>query len=59
MAGLVTTDWVRGWDMTDGRERFKQPTAALFRQYAGGDTSKIEAAGEYYLAASRRHGWLI
>jgi hypothetical protein len=47
---LVTPDWVRGWDMADGREVFNLPSATLFAAYTGNDEAKIRDAGPPYLA---------
>jgi hypothetical protein len=47
---LVTTDWVRGWDMVTGAEIFSLPTAKLFAAYTGNDEAKIRGADPQYLA---------
>jgi hypothetical protein len=47
---LVTTDWVRGWDMADGTQVFDLPTATLFAAYTGNDEAKIRGADPQYLA---------
>jgi len=47
---LVTTDWVRGWDMINGGQVFNLPTATLFSAYTGNDEAKIRGAGPEYLA---------
>ena len=47
---LVTTDWVRGWDMADSTQVFDLPTATLFAAYTGNDEAKIRGADPQYLA---------
>jgi hypothetical protein len=47
---LVTTDWVRGWDMAKNTQVFDAPTAALFAAYTGNDEAKIRHADSQYLA---------
>jgi hypothetical protein len=47
---LVTTDWVRGWDVVSGETVFRSPTAALFAAYAGNNEDKIRNADPQYLA---------
>ena len=47
---LVTPDWVRGWNMVDGKEVFNLPSATLFAPYVGNDEAKVREAGPQYLA---------
>ncbi|TMQ22807.1 MAG: hypothetical protein E6J90_11950 [Deltaproteobacteria bacterium] len=47
---LVTTDWVRGWDLASGLLVFSSPTAALFAAYTGNNDAKVRGADPQYLA---------
>jgi hypothetical protein len=47
---LVTTDWVRGWDVTNGALVFRSPTLGLFGAYARNSEDKIRNADPQYLA---------